>query len=200
MHNQNKKRSPKKDLFYLFFKSLLKIIIIVYIIFKNIINDDHKEVGKMNVLSIDPGESMIGYSIANEKMVFEWGHIKRKECRKVSKTSEFVLSKLNNIIERHDIQHVIIEINTKDANKYRIDEKEVVNSIISLNLPYTLCSAESYLNHLNLIGYDKRVNNFFKERQNEVFKYFKVKTNSRHNTDCLLMTIFFLQTNTQISI
>lgn len=146
----------------------------------------------MYVLSIDPGETMIGYTITNKDTVLTWGHIKRKRCKQRSKTHDFVDQKLNNILKQYQIDTALIEVHTLNFDKFREDENEIVETLASFNIKIELCEAKDYLNHFNLIGYDKKSENLFIERQKEVFKRFKVKTKSRHNIDCLLMASYFL--------
>lgn len=147
----------------------------------------------MIILSIDPGESMIGYAITKDKTVLRWGHIKRQECKKPSKIKEFIKDKIENIVKQDNINHIIIEMHTNNDKKRRNDENEIIDAIQQLNIPYNCYQADQYLSFLNLNGYDKKIDSLFRERQKEVYKYFKVKTNSRHNIDCLLMTIFFVE-------
>lgn len=146
----------------------------------------------MYVLSIDPGETMIGYTITNNETVLTWGHIKRKRCKQRSKTHDFIDQKIVNIAKQYPIDKVLIEVHTLNDEKLRIDETEIINSIESLGIEIEYCEAKDYLDHFNLIGYDKKLDNLFNERQKEVFKRFKVKTKSRHNVDCLLMASYYL--------
>lgn len=149
----------------------------------------------MIILSIDPGESMIGYAVTKDKTVLRWGHIKRQECKKPSKIKEFIREKIGKIITQDSIDHVVIEIHTTNDTKQRDDEREIIEAIEFFKIPHTCYLANQYLSFLNLTGYDKKLDSLFRERQKEVFKFFKVKTNSRHNIDCLLMTICFLSEN-----
>lgn len=144
----------------------------------------------MIVLSIDPGEKVIGYTITSKNTVLRWGHIKRSKCTKRSKTQDFVDNKIENILLQNNVEKVLIEIHTSSKNKFREDEKEIVSCIEKLNIPIMYYTANEYLQYFNLIGYDKSKDNLFNERQREVFKKFKVKTKSRHNIDCLLMAIY----------
>lgn len=147
----------------------------------------------MFVLSIDPGETMIGYTITNKNTVLTWGHIKRKKCKQRSKTHDFVDQKIANIAKQYPIDKVLIEVHTLNVEKFRIDETEIIQAINALNVEVEYCEAKEYLNHFNLVGYDKKQDNLFNERQKEVFKLFKVKTKSRHNVDCLLMAGYYLE-------